>query len=371
MKKILLLLSLFCFLISSNAQSVTFYNDGVIYDDEPLLMNGYLGDWTNYQYVDFVNKSGNTVQVEAHLHSDLDFIYFVDSENQAGQILEVTIPNNATYTLNVIAFLSGVEAIAYNDELGFEITYEDNRSGYFELDASAYFYNKQGGSSNDHSSNGDTSGDHSTAGDSMGDNSTSGNTNNGDSSNGNTTTTSSNKSFSQPKGYHFIDVNGKPARWKISDLPLTIYSNHASYGFASDYTKVIKKAVNMWNNAGRSVGLEVGFFEYSSNSSNSEIQMDWSGKNVPGGALGVAYPEQNIIAMLPLAKYDNLGSAGEVLCQELCHLLGVEHSEVETDIMNGTAHGHFHNLSQIKITDRDREMLGWLYSQSDYYRFKK
>lgn len=178
-------------------------------------------------------------------------------------------------------------------------------------------------------------------------------------------------SFTRPVGYDYISVNGLPARWSISDLPLTIYSNHFQYGFSAGYNDVLEKAVNMWNAAGKSIGLNVNFFEVTNSPSNAEIQMDWSGRYVPNGALGVAYPQRNIIGMLPLNRYDNLSAAGETLCQELCHLLGVEHSDVQHDIMNGTAHGHWHDLSQIQITERDRQMLGWLYTRTNYYRFQK
>lgn len=326
MKKVIFSAIFFVNAVLSIAQSVTFNTNRYYYDNKPLLMSGNFGEWTNRQYVRFYNQSPYSITIVAHIHHHLTFIYFVDDDNKADHEININIPAGSSYTLNVIAKLSSGDPIVYNDKLGFDVRYQNNATAYFELDASAYFY--------DNSDNTSTS-------------------------------------FTRPVGYNYISVNGLPARWSISDLPLTIYSNHTQYGFSSDYNDVLEKAVNMWNAAGKSVGLNVNFFEVINSSSNADIQMDWSGMYVPNGALGVAYPQRNIVGMLPLHRYDHLGAAGETLCQELCHLLGVEHSNVKYDIMNGTAHGHWHDLSQIQMTERDRQMLGWLYTRTNYYRFQK
>ncbi|GEM_PF-3546523 len=324
-----------------HAQSVIFYSDQIEYDDKPLLMNGNFGDWTNYQYVEFNNQSGNSVNISAHLHHHLNFIYFVDSRNNANNNIEVNIPPGQRYTLKVIAKLASGDPIVYNDQLGFDITYQNNQKGYFELNASAYFYHANGSSST---------------------------------------------SFTKPQaygyiGYGYTEVNsGKPMRWSISDFPLTIYSNHTSCGFSNDYTKVIQKAFDLWNVTGNSIGINSKLFKLTNDYNNADIKMDWSGQVLKDtqkpNILGVAIPGKNIVGMWPLQTYQKyfrmtLGDVGEILVQELGHLLGPVHSEVKDDIMNGSAHGHFHDLSQIKITDRDRQMLGWIYSQNDYYRFRK
>jgi len=342
MKKIITTLLLFCIGVTANSQSVTFYNDQVRYDNKPLLMNGTFGSWTNSQYVEFNNQSGNSVSVNAHLHHHLNFIYFVDSENNADHNINITIPSGRKYTLRVIAKLSSGSPIIYNDQLGFDITYQDNRTSYFELNASAYFHNSNGGSTS--------------------------------------------TSFSKPQDYGFIgygykEVNsGKPMRWNKNDFPLRIYSNHTSYGYSNEYTKIIQKALNMWNVTGNSVGISSDVFVLTTNYNNSDIQMDWSGQVLKNtgkqNILGVAIPGQNVIGMWSLQTYKNyfnmgLGAVGETLVQELGHLLGPIHSEVRNDIMNGTSHGHYHDLSQIEITERDRRMLGWIYTRNDYYPFSK
>lgn len=318
---------------SARAQSVAFYSDHYNYDNKTLMMEGNFGDWTNSQYVEFTNYSGGTVTISAHIHHHLTFIYFVDSQNNADHNISITIPSGSKYTLRVISKISGGSPTVYNDQLGFDLTYQDGRTAYFELKASAYFHIKTGGSTS--------------------------------------------TSFSKPDHYGYIGYGykevfgGKPMRWHKNDLPLTVYSNHASFGYSQEYSAVIQKAMNVWNNAGRSVGLATNIFELTNNQNYANIKMDWSGQSVPEGALGVAVPGRNLIGMLPLNRYNGLGATGETLIQELGHLLGPIHSGVRYDVMNGTAHGHWHDLTQIELTERDRQMLGWIYSQSDYYPFDK
>jgi len=326
MTKGLFVILLLVYSFISTAQSVTFTSNRYSYDNKRLLMFGDFGKWTNRDHITFYNRSTYNITIAAHIHDELEFIYFVDDANKAGHQINIALPAGTSYTLDVIAKLEEGEPIIYNDKIGFDVTYSNNTTAYFEMDASAYFY-----------------------------------------SNSDVTTVSSSK----PAGYDYIAVNGKPARWALSDLPLKIYSNHLQFGYAESYNAVLVKAVNTWNMAAKSIGLNVNFFEITNSPYSADVQMDWSGRFVPNGALGVAYPQRNIIGMLPLNRYDHIGAVGETLCQELCHLLGVEHSEVRYDIMNGTAHGHWHDLSQIQITQRDRQMLKWLYSQTDYYRFVK
>ena len=315
---------------SSFSQTVTFDNNKIYWDDIPLIIYGSIGKKSQYQHLNFVNNTANTVYIWVHTHSDLDFVRFLYDDGNSGSKIKVTLSPYGGYTMMSYVYLRRGNSKIYNDELGLDVSYNINNrstgSAYFELDITAYLYK-----------------DHRTP----------------------------SVIYNRPTGYHYIEVNGLPARWNKTDLPLTIYSNHTSFGFASNYNKVLQKAVNLWNAAGKSIGLKVDFFETANSSWGADIQMDWSGRNVPRGALGVAYPGRNIVGMLPLNYYSGLGQTGEVLCQELCHLLGVEHSDERYDIMNGTAHGHWHDLSEIEITERDRQMLGWLYSLSRFYKFSK
>ncbi|MBX9852486.1 MAG: matrixin family metalloprotease [Cytophagaceae bacterium] len=155
-------------------------------------------------------------------------------------------------------------------------------------------------------------------------------------------------------------------------MPIKVYSNHLEMEVDNSWTEVIKKAINTWNNAGASVGLMNNFFEYTDNASEAGLLFDWSGEGLPANALGVARLTNSNptyiagIIMRPPGSEDFARTA-EVLIQEMGHILGIEHSGYPDDIMNGTAHGHIHeDLDQVEITQRDRQMLRWLYSRENY-----
>lgn len=333
MKKIVFLLASVLLFGHSNAQKIVFYaSDSATWDGKTISIVGSIGTATSYRYLTLTNNSAYRMQIKVHTHSDWDFIVFTDDQGNTGNRITITLSPNSTYRLRVHGYRASGMNGAYNDDLGLDVSlfYSNGRSqssGYFEYPVSAYFKSAKASGSNA-------------------------------------------TGFTKPGNYEYIEVNGLPARWNISDLPLKVYSNHRRFGYAADYDKVVNRALLVWNGVAESIGLSSGFFILVNSSSQADINVDWSGQYVPRGAMGVAIPAQKIVGMLPLSRYDNEGQAAEVLLQEMCHLLGVEHSGVRDDIMYGTVHAHGHDLSEVRVTDRDRQMLGWLYSLTRYYSFR-
>jgi hypothetical protein len=309
-----------------------FTNNSATWDGKPLTLAGKVGYNTQTRHLSLSNRSRYQAKIHIHTHSDLDFVYFADDHGNQGNQLSVNLPSGSTYKVRVFGYLKSGGENVYNDDLGLDVEYLDQygrrlMSNYWEYPVSVYFRSSGSG---------------------------------GNSGGG----------FSKPEHYDVITINGLPARWHISDLPLKLYSNHRQYGYSTGYEKVLRRTILVWNNVAESIGLSQGFFELTSSSSNADIQIDWSGQHVERGAMGVAYYTQGLVAMLPMRYYQNEGAAAETLLQELCHMLGPEHSGYSNDIMFGTVHGHSHDLSEVTVTDRDRQMLGWLYSLRNYYPFR-
>lgn len=309
-----------------------FTNNSATWDGKPLTLAGKVGYNTQTRHLSLSNRSRYQAKIHIHTHSDLDFVYFADDHGNQGNQLSVNLPPGSTYKVRVFGYLKSGGENVYNDDLGLDVEYLDQygrrlMSNYWEYPVSVYFRSSGSG---------------------------------GNSGGG----------FSKPEHYDVITINGLPARWHISDLPLKLYSNHRQYGYSTGYEKVLRRTILVWNNVAESIGLSQGFFELTSSSSNADIQIDWSGQHVERGAMGVAYYTQGLVAMLPMRYYQNEGAAAETLLQELCHMLGPEHSGYSNDIMYGTVHGHSHDLSEVTVTDRDRQMLGWLYSLRNYYPFR-
>ncbi|PIB30757.1 matrixin family metalloprotease [Maribacter sp. 4G9] len=308
---------------SASSQSVEFYSDHYNYDKQTLLMEGNFGEWTNSEFVDFINQSGGTVNIRAHIHHHLTFIYFVNSENNADHNISINIPSGGKYTLRVISKLSGGSPTVYNDQLGFDLTYQDGRTAYFELNASAYFHSNE------------------------------------------------ELVASRPSGYEYWGLNGYTRSLDRSYLPLKVYSNHLQFGVNESWSPIINKGIDTWNNAASSIGITSGFFELASSHQEADMTIDWSGHGLSGTTLGMATLTQSNpskvvgITMRPPGS-DNALRTAEVLIQEMGHILGLSHSDDPADLMNGKAHPlHHADLSKIQLTTRDRQMLYWLYSQSN------
>jgi len=179
------------------------------------------------------------------------------------------------------------------------------------------------------------------------------------------------KIWTKPDRYEAIMMEAMPVRWHLKHLPLKVYSKHTHTGdTATQYDAVVQRAVMIWNKVGRDNGMDRDFFSIVHRSKGADIQVFWTGQYLLPGSNGTAYPSEGRIGMIALDRYRGLGKAGETLMQELCHMLGVAHSEVRMDIMFASGHSHSPELSKLSVTERDKQMLGWLYSQTSYVPLK-
>lgn len=179
--------------------------------------------------------------------------------------------------------------------------------------------------------------------------------------------TPASRNWTRPERYDVVMQGALPMRWHLRHLPLKVYSKHSNTGdTATQYDAVVRRAVEVWNTAGRETGLGRDFFKVVQNSSQADIRIDWTGRKLIHGANGTAFPSEGRVGMKPLGQYGGIGKAGITLLEELCHMLGVGHSEIRADIMFGGGHSYSPELSKLKVTSRDKQMLGWLYSQTKY-----
>lgn len=173
----------------------------------------------------------------------------------------------------------------------------------------------------------------------------------------------------KPDHYEYIQKDSLPVRWDITCFPLKIYSKPVFGNKSKAYYQFICQATSIWNGVAQDIGLGVDFFKPVHDSLEADIRVDWSGRYVPLGAVGIAKLRLRIIGMLPKKQYKNKGEIIEMLLHELCHLLGVKHSKVADDIMFELVHSHEHEPSEVKASTRDRQMLAWLYAVKVYHSF--
>ncbi len=330
------------------SQSVEVTEKGSRWDGKEVYLHTTFGKRSKRKKVRLWNKTRNDLKIRVNEHSSLKFILFREknSKKRKKKLTLKLSPGEKTY-IKVYAYIKSGKTGIYNTILDLHLS-QNGKTATIKIPLTAYIHtHKKKPTSR---------------------------------------TPSKNPVFQRPKGYQFWphSQNGGMVRIKLSELPLKVYSNHSKFNPPGGFDTVIKRSLYTWNVVAESIGLTKRFFVTTNKSSEADILVDWSGNGLRRNALGVArmmfYTSRSsrsvsryvvlngIIMKTPTSG--NLGRITETLMQELGHLLGLGHSEGEEgrkDIMSPMAHSHFHgNLSEVNMTDRDRQMLGWLYTRKKY-----
>lgn len=163
---------------------------------------------------------------------------------------------------------------------------------------------------------------------------------------------------SRPTGY--ATFSNRIMRIAGDALPLRLYSTDR------DAAGSVSQAIDGWNRTARAVGIR-SLFAASRTEAGADFVVDWSGRGLSGSTIGMTRMRwgrsRAWVEGVTMRPYDSLGRlAPEVLAHELGHALGLGHSENRRDLMYALAQGY----GDVRISPRDRQMVGWLYSQPDY-----
>ena len=157
----------------------------------------------------------------------------------------------------------------------------------------------------------------------------------------------------RPDGYEAISFSGRTIRLDPSILPLSVNPGDSRYQYE------VESAIQTWNNAGLGQLFEL-------TNGQADLTIDWSGSQVSSGARAETRMAYSRSAVVPTDLSVKVGGRSgdqlaRVVTHELGHVLGLDHSNSPDDVMYRSEQYRTTGLSQ-----RDRQMLHWLYSQNNY-----
>ncbi|MGE0491356.1 MAG: matrixin family metalloprotease [Vulcanimicrobiota bacterium] len=157
----------------------------------------------------------------------------------------------------------------------------------------------------------------------------------------------------RPAGYAFISSGGRPIRVDPTVLPLTINPGDRRYAPA------VANAITAWNQAG------LGTF-FALSDGPADLTVDWSGRGLSPGSRAETRMSRSAQQVVPSdirVRPDgrDLPQLSRIMTHELGHVLGLDHSDFAGDIM-------YHSEQDYpgQLTQRDHQMLVWIYSQQNY-----
>ena len=165
----------------------------------------------------------------------------------------------------------------------------------------------------------------------------------------------------RPAGYDLLFPT-KVARWDIAAFPLDVFIDAppaiaGRYGSTMQMTA--KETLTVWNGQ---ISSATVLFRNTDNPDDADITVRW--QDDTKGAYTRAVDSDDHIAIHKIALSEELRDPARIrvlLGHELGHVLGLGHSQVNGDLMYPVL-----EPEKTSLTDRDREMLKWLYDQDTY-----
>jgi len=154
----------------------------------------------------------------------------------------------------------------------------------------------------------------------------------------------------------------KICRWDTTAFPLKVFVDPAptqAGPFGPTLRAAAVAAIDTWDNV--IVGIP-DVFNHETDYDSADIIVRWETMSIDGYTRATEYEDH--VAIHKIALSDQIGdpaSAALIMGHELGHVLGLNLSGVPGDLM----HSHV-DPQKTTLTQRDRDMINWLYSRENY-----
>jgi hypothetical protein len=169
-----------------------------------------------------------------------------------------------------------------------------------------------------------------------------------------------------PSGFEVRRQIQKVGRIPKEDLPWQVYSADQRFQPA------VVHALNSWNALGRQIGVGL-IYEIANTPDSADLIIDWSGAGLPKERASAVWWDVSFgrlrVTGLTMDGRMNvpIGNFSQLLMHELGHPLGLDHSQVQTDIMYTQMHKKlYRRYDEPRLSSRDVAALTWLYAQGDF-----
>ncbi len=156
--------------------------------------------------------------------------------------------------------------------------------------------------------------------------------------------------------------DGRICRWDDSAFPLKVYIDPPPVemgGFGPAIYQAAVIGIDMWD--GVITGLP-DLFNHEAGFDNADIIVRWETMNLSGYTRATEYVDRIAIHKLALSTdLRDPASTMLIMGHELGHVLGLNLSGVNGDLMYLVV-----NPVSTSLTQRDHDMINWLYSQEQY-----